>query len=234
MSRFAGVNQVFVRRNGKRVILIIEMVIDDLLVAGISDEIRYFKRGLEREIIVGKTGIRGVFKVSGCEIYVVSEAIELSKWEYLEKLKPVDIYPSSIKQKSYLVTADEEKSYRGLAGTLMYMGNAVVTQDAMVTSRMQQNLGNMCVIHVIEGNANMQEMVDLRPYIRYIRIGKSFKICILSLSDASNGRKESVYSQTGGICGLFMEKPGVKDRIYHPVSCTSHKQIRVSYSSFGA
>lgn len=46
-------------------------------------------------------------------------------------------------------------SYRAFEGTLMYMGDSIITQAAMLKSRMQQCLGDLRVKHLCEVNAYM-------------------------------------------------------------------------------
>lgn len=233
MSGVGGVNQVFVRKKGDKIVLLIAKVIDDFLIAGKTEDIREFMRELSKEFEVGKVTIGGTFYFNGCEIDVGTNAIELSMWEYMSKLSTIPLSRLRKKQRDEKVTASEETAFRALAGTLMYMGNSVVPQAAMITSRMQQHLGDLRVKHIIEGNSNMTDITQLRPYIRYIRPTNPQKVKIVSLSDAAHGGADSIYGQTGGLCGLLIEEDGKKDRIYQPVSWTSHKQKRVSYSAFG-
>lgn len=141
---------------------------------------------------------------------------------------------SRSKEKEERATKSEESSYRALAGTLMYLGNAVVPQAAMITSRMQQRLVNLRVKDIIDGNNRMKYLTLIRPYIRYISQKGASDKRIISRSDAAHDGAESVYGQTGGLCVIFIDEAGSRRRIYHPISWTSHKQKRVSYSAFGA
>lgn len=234
MNRVDGVNQIFTRTEGGRIKTIVAKVIDDFLVAGSTEDIKGFFKELSGEFQVGKTAIGGLFRFNGCEIDVGRDAVELSMWDYIEKLSPVELTRERRRQKGEKATASEETAYRALAGTLMYMGNSVTPQASFITSRMQQELGDLRVGHIIEGNNRTKEMVNLRPYIRYIRPSGMSDMRIVSLSDAAHGGSSSIYGQTGGICGILIEACGVTDRIFHPISWTSHKQKRVSYSAFGA
>lgn len=186
------------------------------------------------EFKVGKTTIGGVFRFNGCEVDMGNEAIELSMWDYIEKLTPLELTWAMRKQKDDRATASEETACRALECTLMYMGNSVITKAALMTSRMKQELGNLQVKHIILGNNRMKEMQNLMPYIGYIRPGGLSDMRIISLSDAAHGGSESIYGKSGGICGILFESCGVKDKIFHPIYWTSHNQKRVSYSAFGA
>lgn len=234
MMRVDGINQLFVKRDGSTIKLIVAKVIDDFLIAGKTSDIREFLNDLSDEFEVGNTAIGGNFRFNGCEIEVGCDAIEISMWGYLEKLSPIQISRSRNKQRDERVTKEEERSYRALAGTLMYLGNSIIPQASMATSKMQQRLGNLRVKDLVEGNLVTKEMLRLRPYIRYIRPVNVTNMRLISISDASHGGADCVYGQTGGLCGLVIESEGSSEVIYHPIGWTSHKQKRVSYSAFGA
>lgn len=119
--------------------------------------------------------------------------IELSMWDYLEKPLPVQLSRTRAKQRDEKATAEEVSAYRGLAGTLMYMGNSVIPQAAMVTSKMQQNLGDLRVRHILEGNSAVKEIINLGPYIRYLRPSRDMVTWIISLSDAAHGGADTIY-----------------------------------------
>lgn len=234
MERIDGVNQMFVRRDSGRIKLLVAKVVDDFLITGRTEDIKAFMKELAEEFEVGKTAIGGAFKFNGCEIDVGADVIELSMWEYLDKLSAVALSRTRCKQREERATATEESAYRALAGTLMYMGNAVVPQAAMITSKMQQQLGDLRVKHIVDGNNLMKEVMTLRPYIKYRRPPGLSNIKVVSLSDAAHGGGESVYGQSGSICGILIDNAGSSERVYHAISWTSHKQKRVSYSAFGA
>lgn len=131
---------------------------------------------------------------------------------------------SRSKQRDERATAEEESAYRGLAGTLMYLGNAVVPQAALTTSRMQKNLGDLRVKDIIDGIRSLKEILRLRPYISYLRPNTMKPVRIVSLRDAAHGGAGKIYGQTGGICRLLIDYKGAANRIVHPVSWKSHKQ----------
>lgn len=234
MERVTGVNQLFTKKDGERIVLIVAKVIDDFLIAGHRDDIRDFISDLRMEFEVGNTAIGGVFRFNGCEIQVSAAEIDISMWEYIERLTHIPTSRKRSKQREERATNDEETAYRALAGTIMYLGNALMPQASMTTSKMQQKLGNLRVKDLSEGNRSMREILTLRPYIRYKRVTERTDIRIISLSDAAHGGGDSIYGQTGGICGLTFKETGNDKAIYHPIAWTSHKQKRVTYSAFGA
>ena len=78
----------------------------------------------------------------------------------------------------------------------------------------------------------VRELLQLRPWIRY-PICKGVKSVILSsFSDASHPKDRS-YGQSGIICGIRASGLNEEDT-YHIIDWASHRQKRVSYSSYGA
>lgn len=99
---------------------------------------------------MGKTTIGDVLRFNFCEVDVGSEVIDLSMWAYLEKLSPVELTRVKRRKKDERSTETEETEYRALEGTLMYINNSVIPQAALVTSRIQQRLGDLRVSHIME------------------------------------------------------------------------------------
>lgn len=85
----------------------------------------------------------------------------------ISRLSPLDISRAQRKQRDGPATDMEEKDYRSLAGTLMYMGNAFLPQAALITSLMQQKLGRLTVEHLTAVNYMLREQLSLRAEIRY-------------------------------------------------------------------
>lgn len=186
------------------------------------------------EFEIGNSSVGGALQFNGCEIDVNSRAVELSMWEYLERLKPVELSRSRSREKEGKVTAGEKTSFRALAGTLMYLGNSEIPQAALVTSKMQQHLGDLRIKHIVDGNNAMKDIFNLRPFIKFVRATGVYKLRLVTLSDASHDGGDTIYGQSGSVCGMLIESEGLRNRIYNPLSWTSHKQRRVSYFAFGS
>lgn len=116
----------------------------------------------------------------------------------------------------------------------MYAGNAVIPQAVLVTSLMQQKLGCLTVAYVREANKMLKELLTLHhARIRYMTPMGMEDAHVLTLSDAAHRGKGCENGQTGGLSGILdKRKNGTK--VYHLLDWTSHKQRRISYSSFGA
>lgn len=76
--------------------------------------------------------------------------------DYLDKLSSVPLSRTRRKQREEKATATEELAYHALTGPIIYLGNAVVPQAAMTTSKMKQQLGNVRIKDIIDGNNSMK------------------------------------------------------------------------------
>ena len=236
LERIFGVNQLFVRRGqGDKVILIVAKVIDDFIVAGPINEIQNFMHNLKKIFEVGKICIGENFMFNGCEVEIDKQGnAKLSMEKYTRRLKPLHISRSRRHEIDTRANEREVSEYRSLAGTLMYLGSGVVPQAALVTSRMQQRLGDLRVKHLIDANAMLSELTNVRPTICFLNPGPIRSVTLTTLSDASHGGAEFDYGQSGIISGLKIDTTQTTSPIFHSLSWTRHKQKRVTYSSFGA
>lgn len=72
------------------------------------------------------------------------------------------------------------------------MGNCAVAQAAMVTSKMEQHIGDLRGRNVLDVNNTMYHMKQLRPYICYIRPAGLKSGRITSLSQSAHGISDTV------------------------------------------
>lgn len=97
---------------------------------------------------------------------------------------------------------------------------------------MQQSLGCLHVYDVLEANVMVREVIPLKPAILSSKSSYIKHITILSSSDASHAGLTKVYGQCRVLIGLKIDpRKGV---MYHPTTWTSHKQEKISYSSYCA
>lgn len=194
-----------------------------------------FMKKLETEFDVGKIRIEPKITFAGCTIEQDEEGnVLLFMNDYIKRLVPATLSKARRRERSDAATAEEIHEYRSLAGTLMYLGSAVLSQASFVTLRMQQEIGRLQVSHIIEANAMVAEVLQLKPEIRFIRPLKVSGVSLLSLSDASHGSWSNNYGQTGILSELKIETSFNEDPVFHPLYWVSNKQRRVTYSSFGA
>lgn len=235
IQRVFGVSQLFTKRDltGK-IILLIAKVTDDFLVSGPLSKINDFMEDLKKDFDVGKIRIGNHFTFNGCEVSIDADRnVTLSMEKYIRRLKPLQVSRARRHEPAERTDEREEAEYRSLAGTLM-LGGGVLPQAAFVTSRMQQRLGDLRVKYLIDANAMLRELIQLPPIIKFVAPRNIQYATLVSLSDASNGGSEFDYGQSGIVCGLRIHSSAHLYPIFHPLSWTSQKQKRVTYSSFGA
>ena len=74
----------------------------------------------------------------------------MSMKRYLDRLRPIFINRSRRKERNMHDNDEETKSYRALAGTLLYLRNGVMPHASLVVSIMQQRIGNLSVQNLID------------------------------------------------------------------------------------
>ena len=203
LQRAYGLSQLFFRKNKEdEYVLMIAKVRDDFLVAGKVEYIHEFMDRLKMRFTVGKTVIDERFHFNGCEIEQDQHGdIRMSMTRYLDRLRPITVSRTRRKQREMHTTPDETKSYRALAGTLLYLGNGVLPQAALVVSIMQQRLANLKVQHVIDANDMLKDLLKLKPWITFRRPSNTDTVTYCTFSDASHPNDRD-YGQTGIIAGL--------------------------------
>lgn len=103
-----------------------------------------------------------------------------------------------------------------------------------MTSVLQQQISALKVSHLVDTNEMIAELLQLGPTLTFIQPQNVKNAIISTFSDASHARDRD-YGQTGIITGLRIQCfDDVGQDIYHTVDWSSHRQKRVSYSSYGA
>lgn len=233
-----GLSQLFVQRDATgKVILLVAKVTDDFLIGGNVKDIRNFIEKMKRRFAVGKAVVDKPFFFDGCEIHQDTAGnITMSMKRYVERLKPITLTKTRRSQEQEMATEEEKTQYRSLAGTLLYMGNAVMPQASYVTSVLQQQISALRVKHLAQANEMVKELLQLEPVLKYMKPANIKNAIVSSFSDASHPRDRD-YGQTGLLCGLRIEQDqtysDTRD-IFHMIDWSSHRQKRVSYSSYGA
>ena len=143
LERVFGIGQMFVKRNRHgRICLLVAKVTDDFIIGGLVDEIGTFIQSMKQRFHLGKTVINQPFFFDGCEICQEQDgAIVMSMMRYIERVMAINLSSARRKHTEDKATHDELKAYRSLAGTILFLGNAVLPQAAFVTSLIQQKLG---------------------------------------------------------------------------------------------
>lgn len=152
--------------------------------------------------------------------------------EYVQRLSRIDINKGRQHLRSALADEHEAHAYRSLAGRLSYLGQATVPQTCLVASKMQQQLGHLELSHVREADTMLLEIKKLNPSITYKYTFNVSDVLVSTLTDASHSNTNYSYEQSGVLCGLRIRLDN--NTIFHILTWSSHKQRKISYSSFGS
>lgn len=98
----------------------------------------------------------------------------------------------------------------------------------------QQKLVRLTVKHLRDAIDILNDIVHLRPCVVFRRSEMVRCNSVCTLSDASYGGNNMVYGKTVIISGIRFYGKSTEQAFIHPIVCSSHKQRRISYSSFGA
>lgn len=131
--------------------------------------------------------------------------------EYLDRAQPVSISESRRNKGSDKSNRSETDSFRSLAGTLLYLGQAVLPQASLIASKMQQRSGSLYVSDALEANVMVREVLWLKPTILFSKASDTKHITILAFSDASHAGLTEVNGQSGVFTGLKIDTPKRSD-----------------------
>lgn len=233
----AGISQLFIRRDkDERITLLLEKITDDLLMAGSVQRMEQLSEALARRFRTRKVVLDSEVSFNGCMIRQDSEgSITLDMTRYMDQIQPIPLDKERKKQREEQASTSEVGVFRTLAGELIWVGCGVLPQATVIGSVMQQSIPRLTVHDLVEANAALKEMKDLRAVIVYPSVSSGVtEKSITTFSDAAfNISSHQAYGQTGVLTGLRMRLRDGSD-VYHLIDWVSCKQRRVSHSSYGA
>lgn len=235
LNRVHGVSQLFVKRNEKgKIVLLVAKLSDDFLMAGISNDLMTFTTTMGKRFIIGRVCKGPRYKFGGCEISLQANSdIRLSMDLYGKRVMPIELTRTRRRMVEHSAAAKEVLQYRSLCGTLLYLGNGILPQAALVVSLMQQRLPRLKVAHLVDANEMVHGLRTLDPTIVFKRVPKAENASLCALSDASH-QKDKDYGQTDLLIGILCQCKLQKRSTFHVIDWVSQKQQRVSYSSYGS
>lgn len=231
-----GLSQLFVQRDKDgKIKLLVAKVTDDFLIGGLRPDVTSFIENMKTRFVVGKSVIDSTFFFDGCEIAQDEYGnIKMTMIRYMERLKPITLSRQRRRQHHEPASDTEKRQYRSLAGTLLYLGNGVMPQASYVTSVLQQQISALKVRHLVDANNMLGEILQLDPTLTFLKPHNVNNALISSFSDASHPRDRD-YGQSGVLSGIRIQCDNYEAHdIFHMVDWSSHRQKRVSYSSYGA
>lgn len=236
LVRVKSIDQLFIERgtDGK-VVLIVAKVTDDFIMAGTDESLERFTKALGERFTLKNVNKSFDHLFLGMSIKQGSTgSITVSMQGYLDRIKPLQLSKGHKEHPGAFADEREVSEYRSLAGSLLYLGQAVCPYACYVASRMMQQINQLTLRHIHEANEMLAEIKQRGTSIHYPVPQGVRSVRLASFSDASHGPIDEVYGQTGFVSGILIEQEDVHEALYHAVAWSSHKQSRVSYSSYGA
>lgn len=157
-------------------------------------------------------------------------SIVLGTREYVDRVYLLPIGKDRRKQSSHRFSAEHLTNYQGLAGSLNFLGHAILTQAAFAADHLQQSIGRFKVSHLMAAKQVLSELKPLSLTLTYKSVGFTETSCYSAFSDASQGL--SWYGKTGYISGIFLPAEGAN--VIHALGWPSCNQKRLDFSSMGA
>lgn len=123
---------------------------EDFLSAGIKEAVSILFEQMNKWFSVGKAIVKDRMNFNGCVIEIgPDKGVTLGMHAYRDRLAPIEMSRNRSKDINSRASEREIAEYWSLAGTLLYLGTAVLPQAALVTSVMQQRINQLKVIHVL-------------------------------------------------------------------------------------
>lgn len=116
-----------------------------------------------------------------------SQIVKVSRWNYPNEVIEFRVKDSRHHQRELIDASKHKFYYRSLSGVLEYFVNDILPRTALMASKMQQNTGLIKVNHLQEANCYVRDVINLRPFIRFIPPTGIFEMLLTIISDASDG-----------------------------------------------
>lgn len=137
-ERSVGVDQLFHKMAEDSKINIVAKVVDDLLTSGNEKDVSNFLERFNERFKLGKIDDGSKLKVLGCDLAVTDKRdIQMSMSGYLDRIQITNVTKSRCLDKLDKADETETHAFRSLSGTLLFLGQAVLSQACLDASKMQ-------------------------------------------------------------------------------------------------
>lgn len=99
IEQIFGVPQLFKRKEGPTIKLLMDKVTDHFLVSGKKQDIEAFTEDLKGDLGIGKVSVGGEFNLNGRKIKVGDAITELNMAAYFDRILPVPLSRSRKRQR---------------------------------------------------------------------------------------------------------------------------------------
>lgn len=138
-TRLLDMRQMYIKITeiDQRVMVAVKLT-DKILLAGRIPDLQQFAKDISAKYKVRKIITDDDFNFNGCNITQNSRGnIRMDMTEFIAKLKLIQFNKAQIKEPNAQALKTEIYLFRALAGYLLWLGSAVISQDSCVSSFMQ-------------------------------------------------------------------------------------------------
>ena len=201
-----GIAQFWVKRDESgRITMIIVKAVDDFLIAAAAADVDAFMTDLRNRFTLSDCVISNKLDFFGATIEYdpATRSATISMPDYFDRnIQHFEVDRIRNKQRSTAATDAEKKRIREIAGSLIFIGSAVLPQASFTASWMQQKQPTATVEDLVQINLALKHLRQL-PHLVRVEAPPSQpdSVSIVTFADASK-RPENSYGQTGIIIGL--------------------------------
>ena len=227
------VPQLFFKREGGELVLIVAKIVDDILFGGTEKARREFQKHLESVYKLGTIShMPGQFLFFGLQITQDDHAeITIDADEKLTAIEPAAISRLRRKECDEPLTALERHQYMSINGSMGFLGQNVSPFASFFTSYLQQRNSDLKVSDLVHQINIVKKLKSLSTVSRFRRPSTgTHEISMLVFSDAG---RPSDYGQLGYLAGVLIGDLK-KGSVFHPISWRSHLSSRPTKSSASA
>lgn len=232
LTQLFGILQLFAQcdEDGS-IFLLVAKVVDDFLIAGRPSNIDKFLYRLSKKFELGAVSRSSVHTFLRCKIArSPDDSVRLSMPGYINRASAIHVHRARRSETHSKSDSRETSEYRSLAVVLVFLGQAVLPQAALVASKMQQKLGDLRVAHLLDANKMLSDLKLLFHGIACKAPVKPLNVTLFTFSDASHGSLDDTYGQSGSITGLRISQGDGSPTFLQCFSWSLSKQRQISYS----
>lgn len=144
--------------------LLIDKVVDEFLVDGSLPLIQEFYDAISRRFIGGRYVGNQNLVFNGLQIHQrPCGSVTATTQEYVYKIPPIEVPKKRRRKNQEKCSTAELTAYQALAGSLNFLRHGILPQAAFAAGYLQQAVGRVRVLDLINGNKVVSEIKALSP-----------------------------------------------------------------------
>lgn len=167
MQRMQGIRQLSIRSGELgRLALMVAKVTEEFLVGVPPGNILTLIRKPRETFKIEKVIIEKPFFFSECEVAREPNGdVTLSMKEYTRHVKEIQISHAGRKETNEKASENETTMFRGVVGTLLWLGKGIIAPASYAGSKSQQRFSDLKLVHLTETHHLMRCIAKLQPHI---------------------------------------------------------------------